>query len=251
MDLIHLAPDLVVGHVGPSLSQGPLPSVIYFALSAEESLSLDPYNQPALYLAERGVRVFALDLPFHGPKLNPAEAIDKWATAFAHGKDPLSPFIEKTIHAIEGLGEKGVLFEEKIGFMGLSRGGLIASLVAGAFPKLKALTAFAPMTELTFAKEFQGLSKGGLEKFNLLENLETLYDKTLRFYIGNRDIRVGTDRCFAFIHHLTETAFKKGIRSPPIELMITPSIGHMGHGTSKEIFEDGADWLGKKLGALK
>jgi esterase FrsA len=107
------------------------------------------------------------------------------------------------------------------------------------------------MTQLTAAKEFKELeNKEHLERFNLENHISSLCEQSIRFYIGNRDIRVGTDRCFHLVQQLTEQAFQNGVRSPPIELIISPSIGHMGHGTSKEIFHDGAHWLGKLLGAI-
>ncbi len=252
MDVLQLTPDLEVAHIGPPLEKGRQNAVIYFALSAQESLDLDPYNQPAVFLARQGIRVFSLNLPFHGPNLNAINAIDAWANAFNEGKDPLTPFIDQALFALNALIKKGLVFAEKIGFMGLSRGGLIASLVATQFPTVKAITAFAPMTELTFAKEFQSLQENKLiQSFNLINHVDTLYDKTIRFYIGNRDVRVGTDKCFHLTQLLAETAFQKGIRSPAIEMMMTPSIGHMGHGTSKEIFEAGARWIGKKLGTIR
>ena len=138
---------------------------------------------------------------------------------------------------------------EKIGLMGLSRGGLIASLVAEKFPEVRGIVGFAPMTALSAAKEFKDLSDDPrVQAFNLENHIPSLCEQKIRFYIGNRDLRVGTDRCFRLVQLLTEQAFQNGFRSPPIEMIISPSIGHLGHGTAKEAFHDGALWLGKQMG---
>jgi esterase FrsA len=156
--------------------------------------------------------------------------------------------LEKAQFAIEKLIDKGYIVREKVGLMGLSRGGLIASLVATRVDA-RAIAGFAPMTDLCFAKEFDGTED--LAKSYTLENyLDPLCEKAIRYYIGNRDVRVGTDKCFSLVLKLADAAHEKGKRSPPVELIVSPSIGHMGHGTGKETFEAGADWVGKKLGAI-
>lgn len=248
METIGLAPNLDVGHLGPPLEKGRLPAVFYFALSAQESLDLDPYNQPAVFLANLGVRVFSLNLPAHGPNLNALEAIGTWAQNFSEGIDPLAPFLEQASFAIDALIDKGLIVREKIGVMGLSRGGLIASHVAKSCADVRAITAFAPMIALTKAREFVPKHTPGASEYNLVEIADELVGKPLRFYIGNRDTRVGTKICFDFVEDLVERSFQKGIRSPEVELLISPSIGHMGHGTSKAIFESGAAWIAEKLG---
>jgi len=65
----------------------------------------------------------------------------------------------------------------------------------------------------------------------------------LLYLIGNYDTRVGTEKCFQTIQELTEASIEAGIRTPPVELIIGPSIGHKGHGTPPERFKAGIDWL--------
>lgn len=251
MDLLQPSSDLALSHIGPPLDQGRLPAVFYYALSASESLDLDPYNQPAVYLAKQGIRVFSIDLPAHGPNLNAVTALQVWADEFSEGKDLLAPFLDKAVLAIETMLEKGLIIREKIGLMGLSRGGLIASHVAARFD-VRASVGFAPMTELTYAKEFKEVRENPkAASYNLMNHVEPLCEKKLRYYIGNRDVRVGTGKCFSFVEAMANKAYEKGSRTPPGEMIISPSIGHLGHGTSKSIFEAGAHYLGMQLGAIK
>jgi hypothetical protein len=85
------------------------------------------------------------------------------------------------------------------------------------------------------------------KNIDLIHLAPSLFDRTIRFYIGNHDTRVGTGECFHFTQSLVEEAVRNQIRSPQIELIITPSIGQMGHGTSKEIFHAGTEWLAQKV----
>jgi len=252
MKLLQLADGIDVAYLGPPKEAGPLPAVFYFALSFEETLNLDPYNQPALYLSQFPLRVFSFDLPAHGPNLNAIDAIKVWAEQFEKGEDPLAPFLEKVGATLQSLIDRRWVLKEKIGLMGLSRGGLIASLVGASFPDIKAISAFAPMTSLYGAKEFANIEEDlWRDQYDLSNHVDALCDKHFRFYIGNRDVRVSTERCMHLVSSLANKGFEKGLRSPPVEMIITPSIGHMGHGTSKETFEHGAHFLGKKLGVIR
>lgn len=38
--------------------------------------------------------------------------------------------------------------------------------------------------------------------------------------------------------------------SPKVELFIHPSIGFEGHGTAKDIFHHGAQWIAEQLGVI-
>ena len=85
------------------------------------------------------------------------------------------------------------------------------------------------------------------EKQALIHLVEQLVGKNLFFFIGNRDKRVGTRECYQFIEALTEASYAHGLRSPPVQLKIYPSIGHKGHGTPPEIFRAGSTWLANIL----
>lgn len=212
-------------YVGPRLDEGPLPAVFYFALSAKDSLFLDPFNQPVASL--QNMRVFSFTLPGHDT-LPKETALNVWTD------EMLSSFIDETCGAITDLLQKQVI--TTCGVMGLSRGVFIAAHVAAKLPSVQAVLGFAPLTK------FLSMPTWDLDRLN-----EKLYSKQIRCYIGNRDTRVGTELCFSWLSGLTNTAYEKGIRSPPIELIISPSIGRDGHGTSPENFHAGASWMGASL----
>jgi predicted esterase len=229
--------------LGPPLEAGPLPAIFYFALSAHDTLHLNPYNQPAFFLSSPELRIFSMTLPGHDI-LPPTEALRFWADEIDHGRDVIGTFVQEIASYIHYLIEQRVLDPQKIGMMGLSRGAFIAAHAAALLPEISYLLGFAPLTRLDAAQELQRLD---VDRWSLSHLTEKLCNRSVRFYIGNRDKRVGTDNCYQFISALSETAYQHKISSSPIELIIGPSIGHKGHGTAPHIFKEGASWLRKKL----
>jgi len=233
---------------GPDHRQGPLPALFYFAFSAEESLSHHPYDEPVKYLSEFPLRIFSLSIPEHSLELTPLHGMARWAQKIAHGHPIITDFSSTVSHLIDKLIEKEWITPQKIAIAGLSRGAFIACHIASHSSHIHSILGFSPLTSLEQAKEFDHLKNDPLTLSLNLRNLcPLLVGKQLRFYIGNRDKRVGTSRCFQFIQELTEANFEKKLRSLPVELHIYPSTGHQGHGTPPYIFNDGALWLSKIL----
>jgi len=221
---------------GPSLDKGPLPAVIYLALSAEDSLNLDPFNQPVNALMNySNLRVFSFDLPGHGKGLNKMKAMSYWAAHF----EEVNSFVEKAKEDITSLINKGYISDQII-IAGLSRGGYLGLQLAAHDSRIKAVCGFAPLIKLESLEEFKNIPSSSID-------LNLLVDKSIRLYIGNHDTRVGTENAHDFIRDLTKISLDRGIRSPQTELIIYPSIGFKGHGTPQEIFESGADWIAAKL----
>lgn len=239
---LNLASDIQLEYLGPSIDLGPLPAVFYFALSAKDSLALDPFNQPAMYLSSFPLRIFSITLPYHEEGKPATKGLIEWATAMQKGEDLLGSYLKKIQNAITLLLNQKLILSNKIATMGLSRGALIAAHVAAKNSEIPYWLGFAPLTKLSFLPGFSDLVS-----WDLMHIVDLLSNKKIRCYIGNRDVRVGTRNCFDLIETLTETAYQKRSLSPPIELRILPSIGHHGHGTAKETFHHGAKWIAKQL----
>ena len=217
--------------IGPPLDEGPLPAVFYFALSANHSLHLDPFNQPVKALESDQLRIFSFTLPLHDVEKPPQSGVDWWREA---DSDLITPFIDDVVGQIEDLIAQNVVNKEQLGLMGLSRGVFIACHVARKLP-IKALLGFAPMLTM------------GVDHLDIPQFSEQLCQNQIRFYMGNRDKKTSTKTTMDFILSLADHAYEKGLRSSPIELIITPSIGYKGHGTAQETFIEGANWLRKRL----
>jgi len=244
---LSITPELgtTIFYTGPSLDRGPMPAVFYFALSGEEALCKDPYNQPVQFLSEFPIRIFSLTLPEHDLGIHPNEALKSLAEDLEKKRNPVENFLDKMTFCLDYLEKEKLLEKEKTALAGLSRGCFFASHVANREEKIPFLLHFAPLTKLSYAQDFKHIEN--IDSYDLENLSETLYNRHLRMYIGNRDLRVGTENAFSLCQNLSEKAFSKGIRSPTIEMVINPSIGHQGHGTSPETFKDGALWLANLL----
>lgn len=236
-------------YTGPSFDSAPssIPCVIYLALSAKETLTVDPFNQPVLSLHTRPVRVFSVDLPFHGELMPAPEGIQRWAEAFAKGEDLLTPFLSDLETSLRILLQE--LNPMQVAICGLSRGGWIAAHMAARIEEITAFAAFAPLVQLSECLEFAPLKSSPLlPPLDLSHLAHHLAKKKIKVYIGNRDARVHTDLCYRWMRSLVEEAFEAHrIRSPQIELVLKPSIGYLGHGTTPQTFEEGAAWILEQL----
>jgi len=241
---VELGSDPLFYYIGPDISEGVTPTAIYFSLSAEESLLTDPFNQVALHLANRGVRVFSIDLPAHGANYQATKALSLWAEEIAQGNDILTPFFDKTAENIKKMVDQKLIDPNITALVGLSRGVMFAAEVAARIDSMKTLLGFAPLTKLKIAKEFLSMAHNDIvSKLDLETKIPDLLNKKIRFYVSNRDTRISTKDCFDLIHHLAIASQENGIRSPELDLIIKPPIGMHGHGTSKQTFIEGAEWL--------
>jgi len=244
MQGVDLGHGVKFSYIGPSLEEGPLPAVVYLALSDSDSLTVDPYNQFPLFLSSHGIRVFTLMIPGHEHPRKPETAIAYWAERTALGDSLIMDFITGAVSAIEALLRQPWMIPEKIAIAGLSRGGYLASHIAARTPHIKTVLGFAPLTDLSKSEDFAHIKEHPLvDALSLDHVLDRLCHKRIRYYIGNRDTRVGTERCFSLVHKLADLAYEQRVRVPPIELIIAPSIGYMGHGTAKHTFQAGAEWI--------
>lgn len=222
----------------------PLPAFFYFALTGRESLAQDPYNQPIVFLGDAPIRKISFDLPFHGGELSHAHAIEKWKSELHQGNDFLNLYLAEAQKNIANLIDEGYVDPNKMAIGGLSRGAFIATHLAAREPRIKTLIGFAPMTQ---ASRLDEKHRSENRSYDLEHLIDKLIGRKVRFYIGNRDMKVGTSACYAFIEQLADHSYKKGFRSPPVDLIISPSVGHQGHGTLPFIFQEGASWLKKEL----
>lgn len=234
-------PELEVYYQGPPLDAGPKALLIYFALSAQESLTLEPINQPLQPLGNLPLRIFSVTLPGHGVGLDHREVMGVWANNPAI----LLPFFTSVCKLLDRLVDTGVAEKGKIALMGLSRGAFVALHVAADSPHVSAVCGFAPLTTLSTLSEFQEALTP--KELDLVPKVPALASKKIRFYMGNRDVRVSTDRCYAFFRLLVEESFSQGHRTPPVELFLFPSIGHKGHGTPLTYFHEGGTWIRRLL----
>lgn len=210
--------------MGPPLSEGPLPAIIYLALTSSQSLHLPPFNQPAVHAISlsSNLRVLSVTLPFHSTPHENELALSKWAEIYQSGGDPVSNFVRRASAVIDNLVLEGIVTRNGVVMMGLSRGALLAGLVGAANDNVMAVVGFAPVTDLAVLREFEGMDGRGKERVDRLRfgsdaMVKKLYKTPVRFYIGNWDTRVGTKQAFDTMNSLVEEAKRQGIRAAPHE----------------------------------
>src|SRR5205085_9793409 len=118
--------------------------------------------------------------------------------------------------------------------------GFIALHWAAAEPRVGAVVAFAPVTDLLVLTEFRGMEgHKGTKDLNLLHKVKKLAGRPVWVCIGNNDARVGTDQLIALTRKLVETSVAD--KKPAlVELHVMPTIGHRIHDTAHE---EVAAWL--------
>lgn len=243
-DAIAISSSLTLYHLGPALEHGPLPSLFYFALSGQDSLTKDPYNQLVALLGRPMMRVFSLTLPGHEEGLPDSLAMKLWAEDMEqHGGKKLQAFFSDMEKAVSFALDEKLIHPEKMAAAGLSRGGFIAAHLAAKDPRFKALALLAPLTRLSLVEEFTSPSPL-IDALDLHLLAKSLASRPTWISIGNRDTRVGTTSSFELLSLISQ-AKERGFA--PAEMHIHPSIGHKGHGTPPEIFKAAADWIKSQI----
>ena len=110
---------LELSYTGPTIEEGPLPALFYFALSAEESLTLDPFNQPAAFLRDARLRIFSMTLPGHGPGQDKLQAMEFWADQLRQGVDMMGQFMDPCIRVINYLIASNIVDDTRVASAGL------------------------------------------------------------------------------------------------------------------------------------
>ncbi|MBA3722084.1 MAG: alpha/beta hydrolase [Parachlamydiaceae bacterium] len=232
---------------GPDITSGPLPAVFYFALSGIATLYEDPFNQIINELSKEKIRIFSWDLPFHQEGSDPKQAMQQWSLELMQNQNFISDFTDQCKSHLDFLIDQKIVNENKIALAGLSRGGFIATHWCANDKRIKSLLGLAPLTKPQPLDDFPQAHIHSYKQIQLVHLVQNLLHANVRFYIGNCDKRVGTEACFEFINALSNTAYENGIKSPHVEMIIFPSIGHQGHGTPPHIFHAGAHWLTSQL----
>lgn len=232
---------IVPGHdgwlyTGPDLSEGPRPAVVYLALTAKQSLQTDPFNQYVREIVKLSpqTRVFSPTLPMHSENLAENEHVfHQWRQVYAQGGDVVSPFLRRTIATLTYLVESGLISDGQLHVAGLSRGGLLAALLAtdATFTlDVASVAMFAPVTTLSDLSEFANLDNVSpravqkIERASLYRSdvIQSLVPVPVNIYIGNVDTRVHTHSVVNFALQLATLAATSGIRAPPHSLIMYP-----------------------------
>ena len=230
----------------PAQTGGPAPTLLLFALAGTDTLNTEPYGRVGRLLHAQGWNVVSLDLPCHGDdrrRGEPAE-LAGWAVRVKAGEDIVAAFQARVNDVIEHLVATDVADPARIAVAGTSRGGFMAFQTAAGNPRIRAVAAFSPVTDLLALNEFAGQEENPLVKRLALANeAEKLADRAVWITIGNADTRVDTARAVAFARSLASAGQARSLACD-VTLHVLPTPGHY---SCSEWHDEAANWLLKPI----
>jgi dienelactone hydrolase len=231
----------------PAEGQRPAPVLLVFATDAQRSLA-EPYDGAGRALAEHGWLCVALDAPCHGADSRPGEPpqLEGWRARVAAGEPLLTEFCARASAVLDLLADEGLADPRRVAACGTSRGGFLALHFAAAEPRVGAVAAIAPVTELGALREFAGLEDDpAVAALDVAAQAQALAGRPVWITIGNRDARVGTDRAIRLARRLVEAA-PADAAIAPVELHVTATEGHR---ADPRAYQDAATWIAARLAA--
>jgi alpha-beta hydrolase superfamily lysophospholipase len=231
----------------PPQTSKPAPTLLLFSATVEESLTTEPYCRVGRLLHAQGWNVVSLDLPCHGADRRAGEPTELagWAARIAKGEDIVAAFQKRVNDVVAHLVASGVADPARIAVAGTSRGGFLAFQAAAGNPHIRAVAAFAPVTDLIALREFAGQDKNPLvQRLALVNTVDKLADRASWITIGDHDKRVGTDKAVAFAEALKQAAKKKKLEAR-VDLQVVPVPGHA---SLPEWHDQAAGWFQEILG---
>lgn len=207
----------------------PAPTLFVLGADATHNLS-DPNSiESGRALREQqGFLCVSLDSPCEGGDQRPDEpwGLAGWRTRVEAGEDIVADFNTRAGSVLDCLVDEGYTDPGRVVFLGISRGGFLALHVAAADPRVRAVAAIAPVTELRKLEEFTGLDDHPLtESLALLHRAAALVDRPVWLIIGDRDHRVGTDHTIALARAISRCSEQNGAPGR-VTLHVVPADGH-------------------------
>lgn len=218
--------------------------LIYLTMTGRQGLELPPYSAPADLAVQHGHFVAGFDLPNHGERINSfGEGLDGMAAAIADGHH----VFEETIAIGRSLIDRWTSNKVSSGAIvvaGVSRGALAAYHLVAAEPRVSAMAAFAPVTNLTVLREFSALPPSdALAAANASALVSRLRDRDHFICINEQDDRVGTLDCVSFFEALSNPVGPGGKN----RLRIDPGATHT---VSDAAYREGSVWILRHLDGL-
>lgn len=223
-------------------TKSPLPLLLNFAGEFNESLTEESLAGACEALVTNGWRVASLDLPSHGEEIRKGETpgLPGWRERMEKGEDPMIEFCKRGSAVLDHLVKTGLADSERIGALGISRGGFAALHLAASDRRIRWVVAVAPLTRLTVPVEFANMQENKIiQKLSVFNCVEKLVGRSVWLCIGNHDRRVGTEETVEFSRALVATNLAHKVPAD-VELHVYSYDGH----TSKiENFQTAAIWL--------
>lgn len=218
------------------------PTLLLLSGVGTETLTTEPYCRVGRLLHALGWNIVSLDLPCHGADCRVGEPTELagWAARIKQGEDIVASFRQRVNDVVEHLLSAKIADPTRISAAGTSRGGFMAFHAAAGNPRLRAVAAFSPVTDLLALREFSGQEDNPLvRRLALALTVEALADRAAWVAIGNADTRVDTDQAVDFTRALTAASLARDLGGD-ITLQVVPVAGHA---SRPEWHDDAASWF--------
>jgi pimeloyl-ACP methyl ester carboxylesterase len=244
---IRQTPDGVEYGLWGNLESRNAPTIFILAGEIEKTLGSSYYRQCGNELTQLGYRCVSLDLPAHGNRSHDAtkSGLAGWRLLADEGVDFVAANNARLSSVLDHLIDTGLTNPEFVSACGTSRGGFLAIHFAAHDSRIRAVAAFAPVTDPAQLNEFAGASENPLvRKISLEQKAEELAGRGVWLVIGDQDERVNTRSAIQFASAVSAAAADKKIDSR-LELHIMPEPG--GHKTPAGSAGRAAEWIHNQL----
>lgn len=243
----HKTPDgIEFGTWGPEAGSK-APTLFILAADIEKTLSSSYFRQCGNALSELGFLCVSIDIPAHGKRSRDAEksGLTGWRLLADSNEDFVLHNNQRLSSILDHLIKSDLTDPKRVAACGTSRGGFLAMHFAAHEPRIGAVAAFAPVTDLLALSEFAGAENNTLvEKRDLKSVAAKLAGRPVWIAIGDQDMRVSTESAYETAAAIT-AASKQNKTDSKIELHILPEP--RGHTTPKGSPEMAATWIAKQL----
>jgi dienelactone hydrolase len=225
----------------------PAPTLFLFGSTASDTILAETLGKLGQLLERDGYITVSVDLPEHGPEMREdVPALHGWADRLKKGDNWVPGYMAKLSEVLDYLVSEGYTDPNMVVTLGTSRGGFIALHFAAAEPRVQAVMAISPVTDLRALREFTGLEDNKLtESVSAVHAASALVGRPIWICIGNNDTRVSTASSIEFMNAVVNETVRRNPSAPaeesiPIRLDLMPWPGHF----SPESAHDTAyDWL--------
>jgi len=227
----------------------PAPTLFILASSIEETLADEYFRQAGTELARRGYVCVAIDLPSHGLERRDGEppGLDGWRWRLDRAEDIVAATNRRLSAVLDHLIAEGHADPARIAVCGTSRGGFLAMHFAASDPRVRAVAAYAPVTDLTSLREFRGAEGDPLvASLALIRQKDALAHRAVWIIIGDRDERVDTDKAVNLARQITVSALAQG-RDAKVDLHVPREP--RGHTTPRGAVEQSVEWIQRQMDA--
>ncbi len=246
------------GLIGPRPSR-PAPTVFLLAHGLETMADEPHYTDAGRLLTPHGFLGVVLDPPAHGKDVRPGEtgALDGglkgWRQRLDNGEDFVAPFVAHCRGVLDYLVREKLADPDRVGAIGISRGGFLAIHLAAAEPRIRCVVGLSPVVDVMVLREFNGTPRTDLAaQLSLAAAIPRLVGRPLWISISNNDERVGADRVIAFSRARVAASIGGRAGNPivPVELVVGPAVsaGGSGHYSVQEADALAANWILRQFG---